>query len=728
MEKIPLSLDDLYRLKHITRVALSPDGQRVAMVVKENVKAKDASYEHLFLVQNGGCCHCHQLTRGASQNRAPGWSKDGRYLAFLSKRASEDWEDEAKSQDAKDPTWQVWLFDLEWGGEPRQLTRRKEGVVDFSWSSDGHQIVYSSRDPSKEQSEYLKSVRGEAKGEKKGPFVIRRTQHKAEGEGFLDEVSTHLFVLRLDTMQTRQLTGGRGSEKRPSWSPDGRWIAFVSNRSGDEDNNYRNDLWLMSPDGTQARRLTYGDMAVSQYAWSPASSRIAFTSSFPPEDSYALTTVWTVEVERGKDLNEPFATYIGKGYEEPAASTLSCQGGGYDGSYPLMQTPATAWGRDWDRPVVGPVAWLDEDHLLTMVGERGKTRLAHLTSSGGARTVFPVDPMSALERFSLSRDRSQLALVTSSPHQAPEVYVSSWEDLTSGTLSQDEPLTDFNATWLSDRLCASYRRVEFLNTDGVPVEALVAMPPGWSEEAAPCPLVVKIHGGPMTYDEPRFEFTTQFLAGQGYAVLMVNYRGSISYGEEFCRCIKGDWGPRENDDIMSGVDTIVKRGWADPQRLFCTGFSQGGIMTNWAIGQSNRFCAAVSEHGMWDYVSAFGTDDCHVWWNDDLGMPWHNRAQYYRMSPASAVEAIETPVLITAGEDDWRCPLSQAEQMYVALKKRNIPTELVVYQEEGHAISRPRRAIDRLIRMCRWFERYGGNPSGAESARGYPSGNMAPSS
>jgi len=159
---------------------------------------------------------------------------------------------------------------------------------------------------------------------------------------------------------------------------------------------------------------------------------------------------------------------------------------------------------------------------------------------------------------------------------------------------------------------------------------------------------------------------------------------------------------------MSGVDAVIDRGWADADRLFCTG------------GHTDRFRAAATEHGLWDYVAAYGTDDCHLWWQDDLGVPWQNPEGYRRMSPMAGVGSIKTPLLITAGEVDWRCPLSQAEQLYLSLKKRGVPTQLVIYQGERHAITKPRRAIDRIARICRWLAAYGGPEFDDTSAEGYP--------
>ena len=251
-------------------------------------------------------------------------------------------------------------------------------------------------------------------------------------------------------------------------------------------------------------------------------------------------------------------------------------------------------------------------------------------------------------------------------------------------------------------------RIRFRDSDSVDVEAFVLLPEGWSKDQGRLPLLAVIHGGPQSFDEPAFQFDESYWAGLGYLVLQVNYRGSTSYGEAFTRSIQGVWGPKEHDDLMCAVNEGVKRGPADPDRLYVTGFSYGGIMTNWAVGHTDRFRAGASEHGLWDYVSAFGTDDCHLDWQDEYGMPWQNRKAYEASSPMSGAAYIRTPLLITAGEDDWRCPPSQGEQLFLTLKKRGVPTELVIDPGEHHDVGRPSRAIDRLRRITNWLSRYGG--------------------
>ena len=183
--------------------------------------------------------------------------------------------------------------------------------------------------------------------------------------------------------------------------------------------------------------------------------------------------------------------------------------------------------------------------------------------------------------------------------------------------------------------------------------------------------------------------------------------------------IRGDLGHREADDA-SGVQFLVDKGWADPDRLFVTGTSYGGFLTAWVTGTDTRFRAAVAELPAWDLTLSYGASDLHAYMQHDFGLPWHNPDGYRRSSPSSRVLGTTTPTLITAGEHDWRCPAILAEAYYLALKKIGVPTELVIYQGEHHASSRPKRTVDRLVRICRWFARYGGLPFADDSAQGYP--------
>ncbi|MFZ5825390.1 MAG: prolyl oligopeptidase family serine peptidase [Bacillota bacterium] len=720
-----LQLADYYRLNTLSEVAVSPDGRQAVYVQRSSRKSKNDHYTNLWLVQTDGAGPTHRLTRTLSRDSSPGFSPDGRYLAFLSTREHEIEVAESQAEEAKNsngkpkngkPKSQVWLLDLVRGGEPRQVTALPEGVSAFDWAPDSARLVVVARTPSPAQKKYLEAIRGE----ERGPVQLRRMQHKADGRGFLDEVKTHLHVVDVASRAITQLTDGPCDESEARWSPDGQWIAFGSNRTGNADSNRRRDLWLIRPDGGECRRLTFGDLNAAGLAWSPDSRHIAFISNLEPENAYKLRHALVVEVASARPVAD-LAACVGEGWSD-LGGTVPDLVGGQDPvaaarryPVPVQQTPYRILTGGLDRTMMSAPTWLDNDRVLIRAGDRGQTRLLVASLNGEAGFIYPTDRFQELSLAAAAGGRVVFSL--DGPQSGPDLYA-----LPADNLAGAEPvrLTAINEALMAERELARYERIEFTGSLGDRVEALVAVPPGWSPEAGPAPLIVSIHGGPMSYDNPAFHFLRQYWAGMGYLVLMVNYHGSISYGEAFCESIRGSWGPVEHGDLEAGVDQLVALGWADPERLFVTGFSQGGIMTNWAVGHTDRFRAAVSEHGMWNYHISFGTDDCHLWWQDDMGVPWQNPETYAKASPASGLEKIKTPTLIMAGEHDWRCPLVESEQMYVALQKRGVPTQLVVYQGEWHAVSRPRRMIDRIRRICNWFAQYGGISLTDESAEGYP--------
>lgn len=720
----PLRLGDYYRLNSIADVALSPNGRWAVYVMRSSRKSKNDHYTSLFLVETDGSDQPHRLTRTLSRDSAPSFSPDGRYLAFLSTRSDEIEVSEEEAPDQKERRekadkhkTQIWVLDLKRGGEPRQMTKLSEGVIGFDWAPDGSRLVLAARTPTPAQQKYLDSTRGE----ERSPIQLRRMQHKADGRGFLDEVSTHLHVVDAATRAVRQITDGPCNEDDPRWSPDGGWILFGSNRTGSADANRRRDLWLIRPDGGGCRRLTFGDVGAYGAEWSPDSRHVAFVSNLEPENAYKLRHAMVVAVATARPVAD-LAACVGEGWSEiggvvpdqrPGQSVADLVAQARCYPMPEQQTPVRVLTGGLDRTMMSPPKWTDAGSMVIRATDRGQSRLLRLTLDGEASFICPPDRLQEAALFAVASGRLVVSL--DSPLTGPDLYALPVKD---AMRADPIRLTAVN-TDLAERDLARYERIAFTGSNGDTVEGLVAVPHGWTPEA-PAPLIVSIHGGPMSYDAPSFIFLRQYLAGMGYLVLMVDYHGSIGYGEAFCESIRGRWGPMEHGDIEAGIDHLVSRGWADPDRVFVTGFSQGGIMTNWAVGHSDRFRAAVSEHGMWNYLMSYGTDDCHLWWQDDLGVPWQNPEAYRQTSPASGLAAIKTPTLIMAGEHDWRCPLTESEQMYLTLKKRGVPTELVIYQGESHAVSKPRRMIDRVRRICNWFALYGGIPLEDETAEGYP--------
>ena len=699
----PIPADAFYDLTTVTDVAVSPGGDRVAFVADEFDAVEDERVSSLFVVPTDGSRDPHRLTR-ASEAGAPAWSPDGSKLGFLAARETDaeirvtrddgTADDEFATDDGDDgaddePESQLWVFDLERGGDARQVTDRDDGVDEFDWAPDGERVVVAARDPTDEQREYLQQRR------EGGPIETERLQHKFDGNGWLDDVRTYLFVVDVERGESERLEDAYGGGAvdartglRPAWGAGDR-IAFLSTRTERPDDSSVVDVYTVAPDGSDCRRLTDGDVMAHRLAWGSDGDRVAFTARQPDN--------WYV----------PSELYVG----DPSAGTYESVSVGLDRTV----------GRS-------PPQWVNDGTLLALVGDEGRTRICRFSVDGSPERVF--QHQSAGESLSdFDAAGGTLAFVTSLPGEGAHVYAMDAASVSAGPDDAD-PRT--RLTTLNDDLVDAYpmpecQRVTFesggespasageTEDGGATVEALAYYPPDFDQDDPdPRPLVLDIHGGPMAYDEPSFRFKDAYFTSRGYVVLKVNYRGSTSYGRAFCEVLKGEWGTVEVDDLQAGVDELVDRGWADADRLFPTGFSQGGVNTGYLVTRDDRWAAAAAEHGVYDYRSAFGTDDSHTWWEADFGLPWEDPDEYDDHSIVTDVGEMETPLLVTAGEADWRCPPTQAEQLYVSVRKQGVPAKLVVYPDEHHNVGDPDRAIHRLEELSGWFERFDPSSDGDE--------------
>jgi dipeptidyl aminopeptidase/acylaminoacyl peptidase len=688
-----LSPEDFYDVTRPTGVAVSPDGDRVAFLAVESDPDEDEFATSLFVAPTDGSREPHRLTR-ASNASQPTWSPDGERLGFIATRdedvdrrvgredEAEDEDGEATEDDADEeddeegdqpgedePKPQVWYFDLARGGDAVQVTDREEGVNEFDWGPDGERVVVSARDPTDEQSEMLAERRDD------GPIEIERLQHKANGQGWLDDVTTYLFVVDVDTGEETRLDEAYGQGAReplfglqPTWGESDR-IAFASNRTERPDDSGVLDLYTIGPGGEALRKITDSDLRTYGYEWSPDGERLAFLAG-DPDNWYRPTVVHVADT--GQDDAEHWAV------TESLDRTVSMLGG---------------------------ASWLDDETILAPIGDEGLTRLVRA----------PADRDEPERTFhAQTRDRSLLtadvggdtvATIISDPAEGSDVFT-----VDVGDLAADNPESLTRVSALNDALLdeldePACRRITYENGDGEEIEAIVHLPPEFDPDGE-YPVIASIHGGPMAYDDPVFRFMYTYWADQGYVVYRPNYRGSTSYGQAFSESLIGTRGDLETDDVVSGLDALAERGWVDPDRSLVTGFSYGGITTAHVVTKSDAFAAAAAEHGIYDWQSSFGTDDNHLWHEWEFGLPWEDPAVYEDISSINEVDEIETPLLVSAGENDWRCPPTQAEQLYVSVRKQGVPAKLVIYQNEHHNISRPDRAIHRIESVTGWFREH----------------------
>jgi len=680
-----IPFEAFYDLTLVTDLALSPAGDRLAFVAAEFDPDADERRRSLFVAPTDGSRDPHRLTRAADAG-GPRWSPDGSKLGFVAARENdlalsvgrdgtddeaevddETTGEEAESED-EEPRPQLWVFDLERGGDARQVTDREEGVRGFDWGPAGERVVVAARDPTEDEREYLDERR------EGGPIVTERLQHKFDGEGWLDSVRTYLFVVDLETRESERLDdayGGGAFEPflglQPRWGTER--IAFLSNRTETPDDNPVMDVYAIRPDGSDLRRITDGDVVAAEPAWAPDGERLAFGARDPEN--------WCIPAE---------------------VAVGNAETGGY--------RSLTA---DLDRTLTRErtVRWLDDGTLVAPVADEATTRLLRVDAqSGDHEWVFDrLGNYRTIAGFDLRGGTVALAL--SSPGDGLDVHAMDADALDADAGPDDpDPLTRVSAAndaLLDEHPMPDCRRISF-ESEGHDLDGIVYVPPEFDPaDPEPRPLVVSIHGGPISYDAPEFSFEYAAWTSRGYVVFCPNYRGGSSYGRAFAETLHGEWGTVEVTDVVAGVEDLVERGWADPDRVFGRGFSYGGIAQGHLVAQTDLFAAAAPEHGIYDVRAEFGTGDAHVWQSREFGLPWENPGAYDAASSITDVGNVDTPLLVTAGGEDWRCPPSQSEQLYVSVKKQGVPAKLVVYPDEHHDIGDPDRAIHRLEQLEDWY-------------------------
>lgn len=729
-----LPLDAYYDLTQIGEVSLSPSGDRVAFTATEYDQAADEAVDSLFVVPTDDSREPHRLTSAPGAS-APAWGPDGDRLAFVAARDRDverrvGWRDrdeegdgdEAEAADDEnggdddgedgdapagddEPKPQVWLFDLALGGDARQVTERDEGVADFDWSPGGDRLVIESRDPTDEESDYLDQVREEG-----GPIETTRLQHKVNGVGWTDDVTPYLFVVDLDDPESdpRRLDDAYGggafqdiAGMDPHWG-EGDRIAFTSCRLDRPDDTTVRDVYAVSPAGGDAERLTGGELSHGVPTWRPGRDELASVAG-DPDDPPAPAEVYLVG--GGRDDGKRDEGEAGDGVASLTA--------------------------DLDRTVArgGEPVWVD-GAIYVPIADESHTRLVRVETDGTAERVFAAQGRDrALAGFDVAANGSTAVAVLSDPTDGTDLYAVDVADLDgeagptgddSGSTVADPPaepeslrrLTAVNDSLIEEFSVPEPTRVEW-ESDGWTLDGVVYHDPDADPADGDHPLVVAIHGGPMSYDEPVFSFAHAALTSRGYLVFRPNYRGGTSRGREFTAQLTGAWGTAEVDDIAAGVASLADRGWVDPDRVFGHGFSYGGIAQGFLVTREpDLFTAAAPEHGIYDLRSAFGTDDTHTWFEAEYGLPWENPEAYDASTAVLDAGNIETPLLVMAGGEDWRCPPSQSEQLYVAARKQGVDAELVVYPDEHHDIGDPDRAIHRLEKILGWYETH--DPAAAE--------------
>ena len=638
--------EDVYRLTGVSDPRLRPGGEEIAYVVWSIDGEANEYRQSIWLARVDGSESPRLLTSGTNDSQ-PRWSPDGQRLAFVSKRGDE----KAKRQ--------LYVLPMG-GGEPQCLTELKDDAGEPAWSPDGTQLVFSARVPDEAYEEEDEK--------KRAPRRFSRLLFKLDSVGWTGDRRRHLFVVAADgSGEAKQLTDGDFEDSEPAWSPDGKTIAFASARGEDWDIHLIGDIYTIAAAGGEPQRLTPGNAGYGAPSYSPDGSTLAVKWGPGGFDFPRHTQIGVVDAASGGDL-------------KLLTSSLdrTCD------PYPSIREPI------WDG---GAIVFAIED--------RGNIHLYRVSPDGGEPELVAGGDI-VLSGYD-ARD-GQIVRTGSTAPNLGELYAG------------EKRLTDVGAAFAKGRELVAPERFTAVSKDGTEVEAWIARPAGF-EEGKRYPALLNIHGGPFTQYGNGFFDETQVYAGGGYAVIYSNPRGSSGYSEEWGRAIMGPgelgpgWGTVDYEDLLAVVDTALERyDFCDPERLGVLGGSYGGYMTSWIVSHTNRFKAACSERAVNSLVSMYGSSDMGWVFKGYHGTFVHEGVEkYLQISPWTYAKEIETPLLILHSEQDLRCNIEQAEQLFTTLRLLEKDVEFVRFPAESHELTRSGNPVHRVQRfelVLEWFDRY----------------------
>ena len=673
--KRPVAAEDIYDFEMVVDAALSPDEKRIAYTV-ESVDAKHRKYYKHIHVHDLGAGFCRQFTFGEISDRSLRWSPNGKSIAFISTR---------------DKKTALYLISAE-GGSERKLLEMDGSFGALQWFPDGKRLLFSFR---KNDSFDIK----DEKEKKEAPLFrhITRYSFRLDGTGLIPRDPTHVWSMDIKTGSAFQLTRGRLEHEAITLSPDGKKIYFISCDRKDPDrySSYA-DVFVMASKGGKAsqggqpsqggkpRKLRTPEGPKYALALSPDGKKLAYLGHDNPHDAWSATNthIWVMPTSGAGSPKNVIKKFDRNAVDETIGDTGDVDFSG-----------AIQFSKDGRR-------------IFFLASDTGNTHLFYAPARGGAPTRITKKAMH-IKSFSVSGSCKTAALVMSDLKTLPELYT------VPTVYNADKRMK--RITGVSETLARKWnlgktKEVWFKSFDGFDLQGWMALPPNFNPRRK-YPAIVEVHGGPRVQYGNSFFHEMRYLAAQGYVVMYSNPRGGNGRGETFAEAIVGGWGDLDYKDVMAAADYLESRPFVNSKRMGITGGSYGGFMTNWVIGHTNRFRAAVTQRSVVDLSSFVGSSDIgYDLYKEFNGQPWENPENYRECSPITHIgKHVRTPLLIIHSEKDLRCHIEQGEQLFVKMKWLGKKVEMVRFPEEPHGLSRhgrPDRRVARLEWIKKWFDKY----------------------
>lgn len=644
-----LELNDVFNLEYVSDPQISPDGQTIVYVRNFKDIMTDQNLSNLWMVNFDGSNH-RPLTTGNQNDNSPRWSPDGKQLVYKSNKSEKS---------------QLYLRWMDTGMETR-LTNTTSTPGSVSWSPDGKHLAFGMFVPEKPNS--IIKMPEKPKGAKWNtpPIYIDDLKYRADGQGYIKPGHVQLFVLSVDGGTPRQLTDVPHHHGSPQWTNDGKQLIFSANLHDDAEYNPSNsEVYMLNLSDGKVTALTDRMGPDGSPKISPDGKRIAYTGYV---DQYL-------------------------GFQQPQLSVMNT-----DGSRSKLIS------EKFDREI-GNVQWVGDD-LYFQYDSEGNTRIAKMGMNGKVTEL-----VRGAGGLSLGRPYNAATYSVSDEGRIAYTYGGNQSPADLGVFENGETrrLTNLNEDLFTYKKPGAVEEIWFNSSfDDRKIQGWIVKPPDFDPNKK-YPFILEIHGGPFASYGDVFSAEIQLYAAAGYVVLYTNPRGSSGYGADFGNLIHHNYPSQDYDDLMSGVDAVIAKGYVDENNLFVTGGSGGGVLSSWIIGKTDRFAAAVVAKPVINWYSFVLYADnpaffAKYWFGKN---PWEDPEAYMKRSPLSLVGNVNTPTMLLTGESDYRTPIAESEQYYAALKMRKVDAAMVRIPGAGHGIAnRPSNLVGKVAAVLAWFEKY----------------------